>query len=1675
MASPLDKLKTAAKKVVTTATTAARTATEVAKKKILPFVNPPSNQSMVFRVGEGLTPEQKKRADEVVARQIDSQKRQESFVKTEKKTVELPKPKIPTLPMPIKNFIARQKEAITGNRAPNQSMTFGVGEGLSPEAKQRADQIVKDQITTQKNSDIAMQDRTLGQKILSYPERAKAEGGATGALLKQGIVQELDPNYSGPKYEEAKVALDETSMNFAGMTEGISSIAGKGARKIGKEAAVDVVGTLKKQIGDIFSLQEPSGSLWKSSGNTLYIRMNKDNPGYAAWLRGRNFVESAQEAGNNVYKIVLKKGALSPLSGDKKLPLIAYKKSLKKNQLESLKGETEFEQGYAEFKKLAQRSPDFRDDAIDYAGFRDRLLKTGKYKNGQEVENTFLSATRGGGLTNDELLTKFRERFALEKKLKLSSKASTTQSQTPILEIPGKKGIESQSSRIPNTASDSPSPGQPVSTPQNTLPDQKLSQSPRKSSEPTFPSQTNQADLPGNQIQQSQQTSQQLIQEQPPGSRELLGDAPYQGSEGALREQLQSAPSTPLASEISQVGDLASPRGFDPYPTKTITASDGVSIEQSHLPGQSPLDQPIKPVKEGSLIENKQSIEQLNLPGQNPLDQALRDPQLAEMVRSMNPRQQELFINGDLLKTTPKKPPLVRGGIRAPELNFTEWSESKGKNPVVKWINNAKKTFSLNRETFDRNIDAIAGKDADRIKDFISEPIRQNETTRILFVNDLRTDLKNIIVDELGISPKSLEDKLIQRFGEGRMTREELQAATPKWKEVEEASVVFKNYYDTLLDQVNGVRVQHGYKPIPKRADYFRHFQEVGSVFRELGSLINGKGDLPTSISGITDIFRPGKPFTTTEIKRLGGDFTESAIQGMDNYLDDVTKQMYHTNSVQRVRALEEYIRQVGDEGGANLPAFAAYLRDYGDILAGKSSRMDRAVESLVGRPVLDALVHLGRKTGANMVGGNISSALSNFLPFTQAAATTSKPELLKGIFKTIAGGLRGDTALIDGVRSKLLTRRFPIERTAPTNLQKVEEVAKFLFKTIDEFTAKSIVSGKYYENLSKGLSPEDAMHSADNFASQVLAERSIGQTPNIFASRSLGFLSQFQLEVNNLYSFMRKDMPKIAGGSKSKLASQMLQLFAYSYLLNTAYEKVTGRRPNFDPLHATATLAGLTPETKDRDLMGRVVKSGKELSQGLPFSSIMSGRYPIEAGLPNAAKMKSSKIDFLSEASKPFTYWFLPYGGGQLRKLGQGAYATYEGGIEISQDGRKGFEAIDTPGEVAKSLILGPNSITGPERSRLEQKDAIMDSAKSQMETPEPEKTMSGSYAGRFESELQKAKDGEDIARTKAKGEAMNLDKALKDKSLSPEDRLKRIQELKTSNKPAYDFFIDMVKSEAKEAKNGKLTYEEERMKELGVESGARAEFINNEVLGKLPKDKRVPYLLELKKKGIVTTDVLKQLLKLPDPQEGVRGGVADEAKPVSFLDRLGQLSATFESREDPGAIGYDSTGGFSYGKYQLAHNNALDFIRKSPFADAFRGLTFNSPKWREKWKEVARTDPKNFEQEQHAYIAATHYKPQVDKLKAAGIDVSKLSQAMKDVIWSTAVQHGPNTSIIETAFKRAGQGYDESKLIRQVYALRWGGGKNFAKSTKDVRESVYNRFFGKDGELNTALSQVA
>jgi len=158
-------------------------------------------------------------------------------------------------------------------------------------------------------------------------------------------------------------------------------------------------------------------------------------------------------------------------------------------------------------------------------------------------------------------------------------------------------------------------------------------------------------------------------------------------------------------------------------------------------------------------------------------------------------------------------------------------------------------------------------------------------------------------------------------------------------------------------------------------------------------------------------------------------------------------------------------------------------------------------------------------------------------------------------------------------------------------------------------------------------------------------------------------------------------------------------------------------------------------------------------------------------------------------------------------------------------------------------------------------------------------------------------------------------------------------------------------------------------------------------------------------------------------------KSGAAKVGVPYSGI---GSVSSSFESNGNPGTISTgigDPNGGKSYGAFQFSSKQGTvdSFLDANPqYKAEFNGLTVGTPAFDNKWKEITNKDSAGFLKAQQEFISNSHYQPQIDKLKKSGIDLSGRGKAVKEAVFSTATQYGPNTNVIQKSLK----GKDVSKM---------------------------------------------
>lgn len=221
---------------------------------------------------------------------------------------------------------------------------------------------------------------------------------------------------------------------------------------------------------------------------------------------------------------------------------------------------------------------------------------------------------------------------------------------------------------------------------------------------------------------------------------------------------------------------------------------------------------------------------------------------------------------------------------------------------------------------------------------------------------------------------------------------------------------------------------------------------------------------------------------------------------------------------------------------------------------------------------------------------------------------------------------------------------------------------------------------------------------------------------------------------------------------------------------------------------------------------------------------------------------------------------------------------------------------------------------------------------------------------------------------------------------------------------------------------------------------------------------------------------------------QQGQRGG-RQGGSYAGQTAGIGKLAAQFESGgEGIAAIGYDRHGGTSYGKYQIASrvgtmDRFLNFLDTTA-PDIAKSLRTAGPAntgcrqgtMPNAWRKIATEQPDRFESLQEKFIYDSHYKPALEAVtQNTPLEEGKISSAMQEVLWSTAVQHGPAGAarIFSQASAQAGNARDKNfdkRLINNIYAIR---AEQFGSSTEEVQSSVRHRMHREKALALTMLER--
>ena len=556
-----------------------------------------------------------------------------------------------------------------------------------------------------------------------------------------------------------------------------------------------------------------------------------------------------------------------------------------------------------------------------------------------------------------------------------------------------------------------------------------------------------------------------------------------------------------------------------------------------------------------------------------------------------------------------------------------------------------------------------------------------------------------------------------------------------------------RQLYKELWPMLNEARIKEGYDPIGYIQNYFPHakFNDPKDPLQKTASLFGidlTDSELPMDIAGRTEDFKPRTQWSGNVLQRKGKATDYDALRIFDQYIEGVSNIVHHTEDIGNIRALsdhmrysfsEENIKKQIDEIYKNkslsiekrneeiakiyaqnaenhkLQNYVQNLDEYANLLAGKKSSIDRSVEkTLLGRKYYKAVTGISNRVAGNMVAGNIGSALTNIIPITQGLGRTRTTSQLKGLGEALLYMKNGEMDELTK-RSAFLATRGGTERTYKNWLQRLETAGGKVnplqwMEAAGTFATQAVWRARYYDNLKDGMGQAAAIKEADTFARNLFAGRSKGSMPTIFSSKALKPLTMFQLEVNNGYRNLIKDIPHEEKTIYRKMRSYM-GIVIGAYMFNDLYEKLTGRRSAFDPFGmANEAYGDATGESMRNtwDILGDAISGNgleltekrekkapsaviqgvtDELADNTPFVGGLffgGGRIPLKSAVPHPIKAGKHIADAMrgeerwgkalqeanKEAVSPIaTYTMLPVAGGQVNKTIKGLNMMRKGG----------------------------------------------------------------------------------------------------------------------------------------------------------------------------------------------------------------------------------------------------------------------------------------------------------------------------------------------------------------------------------------------------------------------------
>lgn len=200
----------------------------------------------------------------------------------------------------------------------------------------------------------------------------------------------------------------------------------------------------------------------------------------------------------------------------------------------------------------------------------------------------------------------------------------------------------------------------------------------------------------------------------------------------------------------------------------------------------------------------------------------------------------------------------------------------------------------------------------------VYRPLMQAKDGNVKFQKAYLDTHRQVVELKLGIKPNTAEDRAVMDWGEKVIPDEATligMFGAEKAQNIKQAAQWYRGAYDHLLEEVNKVRKliwpNNPAKIIPRRTDYFHHFQELGDDYAGLLQVFETPAQIEPALSGISARTHPKGRYLPFAMPRVTDRTVRYASRGFARYLPAASYAIHMDPQIANLRGLHKALADV--------------------------------------------------------------------------------------------------------------------------------------------------------------------------------------------------------------------------------------------------------------------------------------------------------------------------------------------------------------------------------------------------------------------------------------------------------------------------------------------------------------------------------------------------------------------------------------------------------------------------------------------------------------------------------------------------------------------------------------------------------------------------------------------